>query len=289
MTVTTGKEVQRHAIQPPSPAVTIIEPPSGLSLGRIAELWQYREVLYSLTLRDIKVRYRQTVVGVAWVLAQPVLNMILFSILFGRVAHLPSDGVPYPIFTFAALLPWTYFSSVMQQATLVIVNNPNMITKTYVPRLAFPLSATLGSLVDLLCAGVVFLVLMVVERVYPGIPILALPLFLLLLIVTALGVGIWFAALNVQYRDIKYVVPFLTQIWLFASPVAYSEHLVKGKLVLIYALNPMASVIEGFRWCLLGIGSPSWNYLPSIFVSLLILISGLIYFQRAEQKFADVI
>ncbi|MBV9279088.1 MAG: ABC transporter permease [Chloroflexi bacterium] len=275
--------------EPPLYQPTVIEPSTGWSISRLAELWQYREVLYYLIWRDVKVRYRQTALGVAWVVAQPVLNMILFTILFGRVAHLPSDGVPYSIFTFAALLPWSYFASVMQQATLAIVNSPNMITKVYVPRLAFPVSATLGSLVDLAAAAAVLVVLMLVLGVHPGVQVVALPVFLLLVVATALGVGTWLAALNVQYRDVKYVVPFLSQVWLFASPVAYSAHLVKGKLALVYALNPMASVVEGFRWCLLGVGSPDWSYLPSVAVAFAILVSGVLYFQRVEQKFADVI
>jgi len=290
MTVTAEPDVH----PPPLPEVqhfkpTIIEPPSGWSFHRLAELWQYREVIYYLTWRDIKIRYRQTAFGVAWAVAQPVLNMILFVIIFSRIAHLSSEGVPYSIFTFAALLPWTYFAYVLQQATTSIVSNPNMITKIYVPRLSLPLAATLGGLVDIFFAGVVLALLMLIEQVHPGRQIVALPLFLLLAIATAFGVGTWLSALNVQYRDVKFVLPFFIQLWLFASPVAYSAHLVKGKLAIIYALNPMASVIEGFRWSLLGIGSPDWSYLPSIAVTVLILITGLLYFQRVEQKFADII
>jgi lipopolysaccharide transport system permease protein len=268
----------------------VIEPTRGWAALKFREIWRYRELLYFLTWRDIKVRYKQTALGVAWAIIQPVVDMVVFTLIFGHVAHLPSEGVPYPIFTFAALLPWTYFAYVMQQSGNSLVYNANMVSKVYFPRLALPISTGLAGLLDFAIAFVVLIGMMLFYHIHPGIQVLLLPLFLLLAIAVALGVGIWLAALNVEYRDVKYVLPLLTQVWLYASPVAYSASLVKGKLAIIYALNPMAGVIQGFRWTVLGVGkAPGLSLVPSVAVTLLLLVGGLFYFRRMEQTFADVI
>jgi lipopolysaccharide transport system permease protein len=268
----------------------VIVPTRGWGRLNLLELWRFRELVYFLTWRDVKVRYKQTVLGAAWAIVQPLLTMVIFTIIFGRVAHLPSDGVPYPIFTFAALLPWTYFAYVIQQAGNSLVLNANMVAKVYFPRLALPLAASLAGLVDLALAFAVFLIMMVVFHIHPTIQALALPLFLVLAIATSTGVGVWLAALSARYRDVKYVVPFLTQVWLYASPVAYSTQLVHGTFAFIYALNPMAGVIQGFRWSLLGTGTPPGvSSLPSVLISFLILATGILYFRRMESTLADVI
>jgi lipopolysaccharide transport system permease protein len=268
----------------------VIQPSRGPVALNLRDLWRYRDLLYILAWRDVKVRYKQTALGAAWAIIQPVFNMIIFTVIFGHVAHLPSNGVPYAVFTLAALLPWTYFSYVLQQSGESLVENARMISKVYFPRLVLPISAALAGLVDFGVAFVVLVGMMLFLHVHPGIGLLFLPLFLLLAIAAALSAGIWLSALNVKYRDVRYTLPFLTQVWLYASPVAYSAGLVKGKLALVYALNPMAGVIEGFRWALLGVGpTPGLNLLPSVAVTLLLLISGLVYFRRMEQTFADMV
>jgi lipopolysaccharide transport system permease protein len=290
-------EIESMAIQPDvllRPAAgrerVVIEPSRGWAALKLREIWRYRELVYFLTWRDIKVRYKQTALGAAWAIIQPLVNMVIFTLIFGRVAHLPSDGVPYPIFTFAALLPWTYFAYVMQMSGNSLVMNTNMVSKVYFPRLALPISAGLAGLLDLAIGFVVLIGMMLFYHVHPGIQILLLPLFLLLAVATALGVGVWLSALNVEYRDVKYALPLLIQVWLYASPVAYSASLITGKLAIIYALNPMAGVIEGFRWCLLPSSPPPGvALLPSVAIALLLLIGGLFYFRRMEQTFADVI
>ncbi|MDQ2741573.1 MAG: ABC transporter permease [Chloroflexota bacterium] len=270
--------------------VTVIEATPGWAALRLGDLWRYRELLYLLTWRDVKVRYKQAVLGSGWAIIQPVVTMIVFTLIFGRIAHLPSDGIPYPLFTFAALLPWTYFSYVLAQAGSSLVYNAGMLSKVYFPRLILPVSAALAGLVDLAISFLVLIVMMVYFGVHPHAGLLLLPLFLLFAAAAALSVGIWLAALNVRYRDVKYVIPFLTQIWLYASPVAYSARLVSGKLAFVYSLNPMAGVIEGFRWSLLGVGSVSILALaPSLVVTTVLLVSGLLYFRRSEQTFADVV
>ena len=233
-----------------------IEPPRGLFELRVREVWAYRELLYFFVWRDLKVRYKQTVVGVAWVIIQPLLSMGVFTLFFGRLAKLPSDGLPYPVFYFAALAPWTYFSTALTTATNVVVENQRVITKVYFPRIILPLSSVVSGLVDFGIAFVVLLVMVLGYGLRPGLQAIWLPFLLVLALATALGVGLWLSALNALYRDVKYVMPFLVQFWMLASPVAYPSSLVPAKWRWLYGLNPMAGVIEGFRWALTGHGQP---------------------------------
>jgi lipopolysaccharide transport system permease protein len=267
---------------------TRIEPPRGLFNLRLRELWAYRELLYFFVWRDVKVRYKQTAVGVLWVVLQPLLTMGVFTLFFGRLAKLPSEGLPYPVFYFAALVPWTYFNYALQSATNVVVENQRMITKVYFPRLVLPLSSVLSGFVDF---AIGFVVLIGVTLYY-GIRLTAhaalLPAFLLLAILTALGVGLWLSALNALYRDVRYVMSFLLQFWMFASPVAYPSSLVPEKWRWLYGLNPMAGVIDGFRWAITGHGhAPAASLLVSTAAVLVILFGGLIFFQRMEGTVAD--
>src|SRR5215470_15184177 len=272
-----------------SPAiVTRIEPPRGLVHLRLAELWAYRELLYFFVWRDVKIRYKQTAVGVLWVVLQPLLTMAVFTLFFGRLAKLPSEGLPYPVFYFAALVPWMYFSYALQNATNVVVENQRMITKVYFPRLVLPLSSVLSGLVDFAIGFAVLIVVTLYYHLLPGAPVALLPLFLLLAILTALGVGLWLSALNALYRDVKYVMPFLLQFWMFASPVAYPSSLVPARWRWLYGLNPMAGVIDGFRWTLTGHGqAPTISSLASSAAVLVILFGGLVFFQRMEGTVAD--
>ncbi len=267
-----------------------IEPPRGLFELRFGEVWAYRELLYFFVWRDVKIRYKQTVVGVAWVVLQPLLSMGVFTIFFGRLAKLPSDGLPYPVFYFAALVPWTYFASALQNATNVVVENQRVITKVYFPRLILPLSSVVSGLVDFSIAFIVLVLMTLGFRFTPGAAMLWLPVFLLLAIATALGIGLWLSALNALYRDVRYVTPFLVQFWMLASPVAYPSSLVPAKWRWLYGLNPMAGVIEGFRWALTGHGqSPGALLLASGGAVLLLLLGGLLFFQRMEGTVADLV
>jgi len=282
-------ELADTGIQTPLP-VTVVRPSSGwIRLGLI-DIWRFRELLYFLVWRDLKIRYKQTLVGVLWVILQPVLTMIIFNFVFGRLAGLPSQGVPYPLFVFSGLLPWQLFASGLSASSLSIVSSSNVVSKVYFPRLLIPLAAVLGGVVDLLVALVVLFGLMAYYNFHPGIAFVTLPLFLLLAVAAAFGVGLWLSMLNVKYRDIQYTIPFLTQIWMFMTPVAYASLLIPPKFRLLYHLNPMATVVDGFRWALLGIkpefGAPA---LGSLSMVVLIIFSGLIYFRRAEKTFADVI
>lgn len=274
----------------PPPSRTVIEASHGWSSLGFRELWRYRELVYFLSWRDVKVRYKQTVLGVGWAIIQPVLNMIVFTVIFGRVAHLPSDGVPYALFTLTALLPWTYFSYVLTQAGNSLVFNAPMLSKVYFPRLVLPLAAAIAGFVDLFIAFVLLAGMMVYFHVHLHPQVLLMPLFLVLATAVALAVGIWFAALNAKFRDVKYVVPLLTQVWLYASPVAYASTLIPGKWAMIYAVNPMAGVIEGFRWTLLGVGpAPGASLAISVGITAIVLFSGLVYFRTVEQTLADVV
>jgi len=279
------------AISPASrhlPIVTRIEPPRGLFNLRLAELWAYRELLYFFVWRDVKIRYKQTAIGVLWVVLQPLLTMLVFTLFFGRLAKLPSEGLPYPVFYFVALVPWTYFNYALQQATNVVVENQRMITKVYFPRLVLPFSSVLSGLVDFAIGFVVLIGVTLFYGMKPGAPAALLPLFLLLAILTALGVGLWLSALNALYRDVKYVIPFVLQFWMFASPVAYPSSLVPQRWRWIYGLNPMAGVIDGFRWSLTGRGhAPAASLLVSSAAVLVILFGGLVFFQRMEGTVAD--
>jgi lipopolysaccharide transport system permease protein len=254
------------------------------------ELWHYRELLYFLTWRDVKVRYKQTVLGAAWAIIQPLSMMLVFSLFFGRLAKIPSDGIPYPLFTFCALIPWQLFAHSLTESSNSLVGNQHLITKIYFPRLVIPISAVLAGVVDFLIAFVILLVMMLYYRVSPGWAVITLPGFVLLTIITALGVGLWLSALNVKYRDVRYTMSFLVQFWLFATPVAYSSNLIPEKWRIVYGLNPMAGVVEGFRWALLGNAPPSGRMLwVSIGVVILVLVGGVYYFRRMEQEFADIV
>jgi lipopolysaccharide transport system permease protein len=267
-----------------------IAPPSRWWAFPFGELWEYRELLYFFVWRDIKVRYKQTAIGAAWAVLQPFLTMLIFSLFFGRLAHIPSEGLPYPIFYYSALLPWMYFAAALQNATSTIVDNQRLVTKVYFPRLALPLSSVLSGLVDFGVSFLMFIAMMVYYRMTPSWALLVLPFFLLLAVLTALGVGLWLCALNAVYRDVRYVVPFLVQFWLFASPVAYPSSLVPAKWRWLYGLNPMAGVIEGFRWSLAGRGTPPGRLIVvSSAVVVVVLLSGIAYFQKMETTIADVV
>ncbi len=267
-----------------------IEPPKGWASIGLRELWDYRELLYFLTWRDVKVRYKQTALGAAWAIIQPLFMMLVFSLFFGRLAKIPSDGIPYPIFTFCALLPWQLFAHALTESSNSLVGNQNLITKVYFPRLVVPIAAVLGGLVDFAVAFAILLVMMFYYGVVPGWAIVTLPGFILLAVMTALGVGLWLSALNVKYRDVRYTITFLVQFWLFATPVAYPSSIVPAKWRALYGLNPMAGVVEGFRWALLGkTEAPGAMLWVSVAVVIVILIGGLYYFRRMEQEFADVV
>ena len=267
-----------------------IRPSRGwVSLG-LRELWEYRELLYFLTWRDIKVRYKQTVLGAAWAIIQPFFTMVVFSLFFGRLAQIPSDGIPYPIFSYTALVPWTFFANGLSQSSNSLVGSANLITKIYFPRLAVPISSILSGVVDFVLAFGVLLVMMIFYGMMPTIDVLWLPFFLLLALVTALGIGLWLAAMNVEFRDVRYVVPFLTQFWLFATPIAYPSSLLSEPWRTLYGLNPMVGVVEGFRWALLGTSTaPGPVVIVSTLVALALLVSGAFYFRRMERTFADVV
>jgi lipopolysaccharide transport system permease protein len=267
-----------------------IKPLSGFVPLNIVELWENRELLRFLIWRDIKVRYKQTALGALWAIIQPVMTMIVFSIFFGKLGKMPSDGVPYPIFTFAALVPWTLFVYGLTQATNSLVSSSNLIKKVYFPRLIIPVATVLAGVIDFLLAFAVLLVLMLFYGITPTLNILWLPIFLLLTIISSLAVSLWLSALNVEYRDIRYVIPFLTQIWLFATPIAYSSSLLGEPWRSVYGLNPMVGVVEGFRWALLGTNTrPGMMAVVSALAALILLISGAFYFRRMERTFADKI
>ena len=269
---------------------TTIAPLSGWLDLNLRELWDYRELLYFFVWRDLKVRYKQTAIGAAWAVLQPFLTMAVFSLFFGRLARIPSNGLPYPIFYYSALLPWMYFASALQNATNAMVENEREITKVYFPRLLLPLAAVVSGLVDFAIGFVVFLGMLLYYGIAPSGATLLLPFFLLLAVLTAVGVGLWLSALNAVYRDVRYVLPFLIQFWMFASPVAYPSSLIPERWRWVYGLNPMAGVIEGFRWALTGRGEPSSLLLSASFVAVLLLAAGgTAYFQKMEGTIADVI
>lgn len=269
----------------------ILKPAVGWSALNLHDLWRYRELIYFMTWRDLKVRYKQTLLGASWAILKPFLTMVVFSIFFGNLAKVPSDGVPYPIFAYTALLPWELFANALSVASRSLVGNSNMITKIYFPRIILPLSSVLGGVVDFFVAFLILIGMMVYYQIAPTSAVWTLPLYLLLTLITALGVGLWLSALNVLYRDIGYITPFLTQFWLFITPIAYGSSLVPEQWQFLYALNPMVGVVNGFRWALLGTaqGAPSMTLLISTLVSLVILVSGLFYFRRMERLFADMV
>lgn len=269
---------------------TRVAPTRGWASLQLRELWEYRELLYFLVWRDVQVRYKQTALGVGWAILQPFLTMVVFSAIFGVVAKIPSDGVPYPVFAFTALLPWNYFAGAFSKAGSSLVNSAHLVSKVYFPRLVIPIAAAAAGLVDFALAFVVLLGMMVYYGIRPTGMIWTLPFFLLLALATALAVGLWLAALNVRYRDVNYVIPFLVQLWMYASPVAYPSSIIPAQWRILFALNPMAGVIEGFRMALLGTVSLDWTLTGlSVCITLLLLISGTLYFRRTEKSFADII
>ncbi|MEW6715915.1 MAG: ABC transporter permease [Chloroflexota bacterium] len=270
--------------------VLILRPSRGWSALNLGDLWRYRELIYFLTWRDLKVRYKQTLLGAAWAIIQPFFTMVVFSIFFGQLAKVPSDNVPYPIFSYTALLPWGMFSKALSDAGRSLVASRHMITKVYFPRLVIPLSSLFSSVVDFAIAFIVLLGMMWYYQISPTNVVWSLPLFLILALITAFGVGLWLSALNVTYRDIGYIIPFLTQFWLFITPIAYPSSMVPEKWQLVYALNPMTGVVEGFRWALLGTETaPGPMLAVSAAISVGVLITGLFYFRRMERTFADMI
>lgn len=270
--------------------VTLIKPSTGWAALDLKDLWTYRELVYFMTWRDLKVRYKQTVLGASWAVLQPFLTMVVFSIFFGGLAQVPSDNVPYPIFSYTALLPWTLFSKALLDASKSLVSSSHIITKIYFPRIILPLATILAGIVDFLIAFVVLLGMMAYYRVTPTVHIWTLPFFLVLALGTAVGVGLWLSALNVLYRDINYATHFITQFWMFITPIVYSASMIPDQWRLIYSLNPMAGVVNGFRWALLGVGSPpGLDLLVSVTVAIILLISGLLFFKRTERLFADMV
>ena len=270
--------------------VTIIRPSRGWISLNLRDLGEYRELLYFLTWRDVKVRYKQTVLGAAWAIIQPFFTMVVFSVFFGRLAKIPSDDIPYPIFSYAALVPWTFFANGLSQSSTSLVASANLIKKVYFPRLVVPISAVISGGVDFALAFVVLLGMMLFYGIVPTVAMVWLPLLLLLALVTALGVGLWLTAMNVQFRDVRYAVPFLVNAWMFATPIAYPSSLLDEPWRTLYGINPMAGVVEGFRWALLGMQTAPG---PIIFVSAVVavglLVSGAFYFRRMEKTFADVV
>jgi lipopolysaccharide transport system permease protein len=270
--------------------VTVIEPSKGWVSLRLGALWRFRELLYFLIWRDVKVRYKQTLLGAAWAILQPLATMVVFSIFFGKLARMPSDGVPYPLFAYVALVPWTFFANGLTLSSNSLVANQTLLRKVFFPRLVIPVSAVASGLLDFAIAFVVLLGLAAKYGVTPTAHVVWIPLLVLLALVTALGVGLWFAALNVLYRDIQYVVPFLVQVWLYATPIVYPSSLVPERWRTLYAINPMVGVVEGFRWALLGTGSaPGPMMLVSSAAAVVILIAGLFFFRRMEKSFSDMV
>jgi lipopolysaccharide transport system permease protein len=278
-------------LPPPQLQTTVIEPSRGWVPLKLSQLWEYREVLYFLVWRDIKVRYRQTLIGVTWAIIQPFMTMVVFSVFFGRLAKIPSDGTPYPLFAFAALVPWTFFANGLTLSANSLVHSGHLITKVYFPRLLVPTARVLTGLPDLVVSFLVLLGMIWWYGLLQSRPALMwLPALALLAFVTALGVGLWLSALNVQYRDIQHAVPFAVQLWLFATPIAYPSSLLPGSWRTVYGLNPMVGVVEGFRWTLLGSGSaPGPMLAASALAALVILVTGAFFFRRVERTFADVV
>ena len=270
--------------------VTRIEHSSGWISLNLAEVWRYRELLYFLIWRDIVVRYKQTALGASWAIIQPVMTMVVFSVVFGRLSAIPSDGIPYPLFSFAALVPWTFFANGLTQSSNSLVGSANLIQKVYFPRLMIPAASVLGGAVDFALAFVVLIGMMAYYGISPTINILWLPLFLLLALATALGVGLWLSALNVRFRDVRYIVPFITQFWLFATPIAYPSSLLDEPWRTVYGLNPMAGVVEGVRWALLGTNTAPGSMIAlSAVAATVMLVGGAYYFRRMEKAFADIV
>jgi len=293
-----AEEGTNHLVQRPDSAEPLPYPTPGILIEAprrwealdLLELWRYRELLYFLAWRDVMVRYKQTMIGAAWAILQPFLTMVVFSILFGGLLSVPSEGVPYPVFSYAALLPWNFFAGALTRSGNSLVSDANLISKVYFPRLILPLSAVMSLVLDFAIAFIILLIMMFYYGIVPGVGVLTLPLFLLLALMTALACGVWLSAVNIKYRDVAYAIPFLTQFWLFVTPVAYPSTIIPEPWRVFYGLNPMAGVVEGFRWALLGQDNLAWDLVfVSVLVVLALLISGLFYFRRTEHEFADIV
>lgn len=284
---TLEQTTQADALRSP---LTVIEPPRGWWRINFRELWEFRELLYFLSWRDILLRYKQTVLGVLWAVLQPLLTMVVFSVIFGGFAKLPSSGIPYPLFTYAALLPWQFFSRAVADTATSLVSNQQLVTKIYFPRFFLPVAPILSGLVDFVIAFVILLGMMWYFHQPILINIFVLPVLVFATMLISLAVGLWLSALNVKYRDVRYIVPFLTQAWLFVTPVAYASKIVPEQFRAIYGLNPMAGVVDGFRWALFGQQTASGALLPaSAAATVVLLVGGLIYFHRLESEFSDII
>ena len=273
------------------PTTIYIKPTKGLAALNLRDLWTYRELIYFMVWRDVKVKYKQTLLGMAWAVVQPIMTMIVFTFVFDKVAKLPTEGIPYPVFSFTGLLPWGLFATALNQGSRSLVMHNNMVTKIYFPRLILPMSAVFAGLVDFFISFIILIGLMVYYKVTPAWGQLwTLPLFLLLTLVTALGVALWLSAINVKYRDVNQALPFITQFWLLATPVAYSFSNLSKKAQLVLSLNPMTGVVNGFRWALLGTDTgPDLMFWISVGISLMIFVTGLFYFRSMERTFADTI
>jgi len=279
----------KQGIEISSVRTVVIRPSRGWIPVNLKDLWHYRELLYFLTWRTIKVRYKQTALGFTWAIIQPFTMMVVFTLFFGNLAKVPSEGIPYPLFNYAALLPWTLFAEGINRSSQSLVQDVNLVKKVYFPRLVMPLASILSPVVDFIIAFTILVGMMFYYSYSPTISVLWLPAFILLTLVTSLGVGLWLSAINVKYHDVRYVVPFLVQLWLFASPVVYSSSLLPQRFQIIYGINPMTGVIEGFRWALLGTEPPGSMIAVSVVVVIVILVSGAFYFRRNEKTFADII
>ena len=288
METTPAEAIAPGSPEAPVPTI-IIRPPRKWVPVDFKELWEYRELLYFFTWRDVKLRYKQTGLGIAWAIIQPLFLMVVFSLFFGGLAQIPSDGVPYPLFSLAALLPWTLFAEGMTRSTISMVSNAGIMTKVYFPRLIMPAASIMSPLVDFCVAFGILIIMMAYYGFVPTINVIFLPLLVVFAMMTSLAVGLWLSALNVKYRDFQYTVPFLIQIWMFASPVVYPASMVPEQFRFLYALNPMTGVIEGFRWALLGTNPPSMMIFISLGVVIALLVSGVFYFRRMEQYFADIV
>lgn len=275
-------------------SITYLKPAKGLAALNLKDLWDYRELIYFLTWRDLKVRYKQTVLGFTWVILQPLINMVVFTILFGQLLKVPTDGIPYPIFSFAALLPWLYFAGSLTRSSTTLVGSANLISKVFFPRMVIPIAGVLSGIVDFLVSLIVLIGMMLFYKIIPTWNLLLLPVFLFLAMLTALGFGLWFSALNVRFRDVNHLVPFIIEIWKYATPVIYGATLIPERFRFLLGLNPMTGVVEGFRWAILGSKyvesfDPGPLFFISISITLVVLISGVIFFRNTERTFADII
>lgn len=274
--------------------ITYLKPPKGLIALNLRDLWEYRELIYFLTWRDIKVRYKQTLLGFTWVVLQPVINMVVFTILFGELLKVPTGGIPYPIFSFAALLPWTYFASSLTRSSTTLVGSANLISKVYFPRMVIPISGVISGFIDFAISFLILIIMMLVYKIIPTWNLLFLPFLLILAMLTALGFGLWLSALNVRFRDINHLVPFIIEIWKYATPVIYGSTLIPEKFRFLLGLNPLTGVVEGFRWAILGgkyveTFNPGPLFSISILITFVVLVSGIIFFRNTERTFADII